>query len=38
MKSLTAGSHIQDLMGWSDEVAAHGYQRFAQGGGVTTGR
>ena len=40
MKSLTAGSHIQDLMGWSDEVAVqYGARMFpAQGGGVTTGR
>ena len=40
MKSLTAGSHIQDLMGWSDEVAVqYGARMFPpQGGGVTTGR
>ena len=40
LKSLTAGSHIQDLMGWSDEVAVqYGARMFPpQGGGVTTGR
>ena len=40
LKSFTAGSHIQDLMGWSDEVAVKFGTRMYQpfGGGVALGK
>jgi len=40
LKSFTAGSHIQDLMGWSDEVAVKFGTRMYQpfGGGIALGK
>ena len=39
MKSLTAGSHVQDLMAWSDPLVNFAGKMFKmQGGGVTLGK